>query len=262
MQKFNANNLQMQWWLTTLLCWPVLLWQGRRVRKLALRLPEANGARSGVHGVGKPLRLLICGDSAAAGVGIAQQQDAISGQLIALLAKQYQVEWQLQAKTGLDSAALVPLLQKLPVQQLDLVVISVGVNDVTALCSPRRFCHQLRQALRCIQQRYADPKVILSTIPPMQHFTMLPLPLNHWLGVKAAILNAALQQELVHWPRVKLVLSPAQLQAQLFAADGFHPSVQGCAVWAKLLAGAITEQDWPARSERHFAFTDTEQTNG
>ncbi len=59
---------------------PVLIVQGRRVRRLALRLPEAAGARAAVAGSGaRPLRLLIVGDSATAGVGVARQRDALAG---------------------------------------------------------------------------------------------------------------------------------------------------------------------------------------
>ena len=100
--------LSLHWWLITLLCWPLLLWQGKRVRKLALHLPEAAGPRSGVSGDAQlpPLRLLICGDSAAAGVGVTLQDDALSGQLVSLLAPHYRVQWQLEAQTGLDSAGV------------------------------------------------------------------------------------------------------------------------------------------------------------
>ena len=50
---------------------PLLLWQGRAVRARALKLPEAAGPREGREGQGAPaLRLLVVGDSSAAGVGV------------------------------------------------------------------------------------------------------------------------------------------------------------------------------------------------
>ncbi len=51
---------------------PLLLWQGRHVRRVTPRLPEAAGPRAGTTGHGPPLRLLVLGDSAAAGVGVAR----------------------------------------------------------------------------------------------------------------------------------------------------------------------------------------------
>lgn len=56
---------------------PVLLHQGRTVRRTALWLPEPAGPRQGVAGGGEPrLRLLVVGDSSAAGVGLQHQSQA------------------------------------------------------------------------------------------------------------------------------------------------------------------------------------------
>lgn len=60
---------------------PVLLWQGRNVRRSTLRLPEAAGVRYGQVGRGPALRILLLGDSSAAGVGVSQQEQALAGQL-------------------------------------------------------------------------------------------------------------------------------------------------------------------------------------
>ncbi|GGD71050.1 hypothetical protein [Lacimicrobium alkaliphilum] len=72
--------------LLTLLLAPWLLYQGRLVRRHALRLPEASGVRNGARGSGAPLGVLVLGDSAAAGVGCASQCEAITGHWINHLA--------------------------------------------------------------------------------------------------------------------------------------------------------------------------------
>ena len=64
---------------------PLLFWQGRRVRAEVPRLPEPEGERSGIAGTGAVLRVLVVGDSAAAGVGAATQAEALSGGLISSL---------------------------------------------------------------------------------------------------------------------------------------------------------------------------------
>ena len=59
---------------------PVLLAQGRRVRRTALRLTEAAGERSGlvvVESVEPELKLLIVGDSTMAGVGVEHQSSPL-----------------------------------------------------------------------------------------------------------------------------------------------------------------------------------------
>ncbi|MDP5143464.1 SGNH/GDSL hydrolase family protein [Rheinheimera baltica] len=233
-----------RWLLLTLLCGPLLLWQAKRARKRALYLPEALGRRSGMLGNGEPLRLLICGDSAAAGVGLSQQEQAFCGQLVDLLAERYQVNWQLVAKTGLDSAGLNTLLQQSyshpnAVYKLDVVVVSIGVNDVTARRSKAEFQKQIRVLLSRLATDFTNPYVLFSAIPPMQHFTALPTPLNYWLGLKAAMLNQALATELSNWPKAQLVYSDLPFTADMFAADGFHPSESGCKIWAQLVFDAI-----------------------
>ncbi|MBV2129867.1 SGNH/GDSL hydrolase family protein [Arsukibacterium indicum] len=230
--------------LVSLLCWPLLLWQGKRTRQRALRLPEAAGRRSGMLGNGESLRLLICGDSAAAGVGIAEQQQAFSGQLVTLLSERYQVNWQLAAKTGLDCAGLNSLLHQLyahsnAVYRLDVVIVSIGVNDVTANLSKTEFLKQIRALLNRLATDFTDPVVLFSAIPPMQHFTALPSPLNYWLGLKAALLNQALANELKNWPKAQLVYSNLALTADMLAVDGFHPSESGCKIWAQLVFESV-----------------------
>ena len=77
--------------IATIALGPVLLWQGQYVRRRTPRLPEASGARVGVTGTGKDLRLLVLGDSSAAGVGVETQSDALLGKTIAGLGGRYRV---------------------------------------------------------------------------------------------------------------------------------------------------------------------------
>ena len=72
---------------------PVVLIQGTKVRSNTPRLPEASGDREGKTGQGKPLSLLILGDSAAAGVGVETQQDASSGATITVLQDEFMLQW-------------------------------------------------------------------------------------------------------------------------------------------------------------------------
>ncbi|MEE2000614.1 SGNH/GDSL hydrolase family protein [Alkalimonas sp. MEB108] len=231
----------MHWrfWLLALCCWPLLLWQGKRVRKLALRLPEAGGERSGILGHGPKQQLLICGDSAAAGVGCHHQQQALSGQLVGLLAQQAEVHWQLHAQTGINSAQLRQHLLELEAKPLSWVVVSIGVNDVTGLSSARQFRAQINALVQLINQRFSTPQIIFSAIPPMQHFSALPAPLNHWLGLKASQLNQQLVNTLATWPNARVLSSTIELTPEMLAQDGFHPSVAGAKQWASLLAAEI-----------------------
>ena len=87
---------------------PLLLWQGRQVRREAPRLPEPTGPRLGLAGMDRHngamprLRVLIVGDSSGAGVGAATQDEALAGRLSQALTRRLKapVAWQLVARTG------------------------------------------------------------------------------------------------------------------------------------------------------------------
>jgi hypothetical protein len=66
---------------------PVLVAQAIATRARLPRLPEPAGPRQGVAGRGTPLRLLITGDSSAAGVGVGRQHDALASRLAKGLAE-------------------------------------------------------------------------------------------------------------------------------------------------------------------------------
>ncbi len=117
--------------LSRIVLGPLLLAQGLYVRRVTPRLPEPCGERCGTCGEGPALRLLIIGDSAAAGVGVAHQDDALAGQLVANLAADFRLSWQLLAQTGLDTPQLLRRLEGSGAQGFDAVLVSVGVNDVT-----------------------------------------------------------------------------------------------------------------------------------
>ncbi len=227
-------------WGSLLALAPLLWLQGRWVRWRTPRLPEAAGARSGVAGQGPVLRLLVLGDSAAAGVGVPHQQRALAGRLVGALAPHWQVHWSLWAQTGLDSDAVIALAQRQGVQAFDVVVLSVGVNDVTGLCRARPWAAKQARLAQLLAQRFGVHTVVHSAVPPMQHFRALPQPLRWLMGRWAADCNRALEQALQSAPpgpvrRLWLAPLPPGPGTDL-ASDGFHPGALSYALWAQAVA--------------------------
>ena len=99
-------------------------------------MPEPPGLRAGTAGRGSLIRLLIAGDSGAAGVGAPTQDQALCGQLARRLSPYHTVEWCVLAANGLDSPGLLTLLLNAPCARFDVVVLSMGPNDATGLCTP------------------------------------------------------------------------------------------------------------------------------
>lgn len=220
---------------------PVLIGQGRRVKRDTPRLPEPDGARSGTQGTGQPLRVLIMGDSAAAGVGVTQQSEALAGQLINILAQRFCVSWQLHATTGHTLAQVLADLRQLPAQPVDLVLTSFGVNDVTALTPMWRWKKQLHQLTTYLDQHFGQSQLILSALPPMQHFPALPQPLRWVLGQRAAHFNRLLRQHAQQKPRCIYAEIALPFAAEYMAADGFHPSQLTYGAWAQAVVDLMDD---------------------
>ncbi|MEY8839238.1 SGNH/GDSL hydrolase family protein, partial [Cribrihabitans sp. XS_ASV171] len=149
--------------------------QGLAVRRRAVRLPEPEGPRAGRAGRGPNLRLLILGDSSAAGVGAGMQAQALSGQLVARLGRHYAVSWQLEAMTGRTTADALAALDRVE-GPIDMAVTALGVNDVTRGVSRARFAEGQAALVERLQAMGAR-RLVLSGVPPMERFPALPQPL-------------------------------------------------------------------------------------
>ncbi|WP_448169144.1 SGNH/GDSL hydrolase family protein [Burkholderia ambifaria] len=229
---------------------PLLFLQGRHVRRVTPRLPEAAGPRDGVAGDGPPLRVLVVGDSAAAGVGVASQHDALSGQLARSLAATHRVGWKLLARTGLTTRELVDWLATEPAEPFDVAVTSLGVNDVTGGVPPARWQAQQAELVRLLAARFEVGHVILSAVPPMERFPALPQPLAWYLGLRAKRLNAALADWAATQPNCTFLRVALPLERHLMAADGFHPGAVACAAWAAQVADAVPRLRAPGHAAR------------
>ena len=219
--------------------WPVLWVQNRYVRHVTPRMPEALGDRSGRCGQGAIFRVLLAGDSGAAGVGVSTQDQALCGQLVHRLAKHYTVEWCVLAVNGLDSPGLVKLLDAMPENRFDVVVLSMGANDLTRLCTPQRWLAWQNQLATLILQRFAPILLVHSAVPPMHACTALPQPLRWFMGRWALEMNRLLSNRLSAQLRRSMHWHPAATTSTGLAIDGMHPSSSGYALWAESLCAHI-----------------------
>ncbi|MFN4101172.1 MAG: SGNH/GDSL hydrolase family protein [Pararhodobacter sp.] len=223
-----------------LLLSPVLLLQAITVRRRALALPEAEGPRAGITGRGPALSLLILGDSAAAGVGVRTQDEALAGRLVADLSRDFTLHWRLEAQSGLTSAQALVRLRGLDPGRIDVAVTVVGVNDVIRQVPPRRFRRHQR-ALAALLLDHGAKQVWRSGLPPMEEFPSLPRPLRHVLGAQARALDKVLAAD-SHGPLHRLPYDSTHADISLMAADGFHPGPAIYADWARRLAREIRQR--------------------
>jgi lysophospholipase L1-like esterase len=229
--------------LATFALGPVLLAQGRHVRHTVRFLPEPEGLREGDTGSGPLLRLLIAGDSAAAGVGAPTQDEALSGQLAVSLAPTFRVQWKLLAFTGATTADLIRHLQQAPAAEFDVVVTSLGVNDVTGRRSLDDWRREQGQLVALLRDKFAARHILLSGLPPMHRFPALPQPLRWYVGSRARDFDRALSRFAGGRAGCEFVeLDYAMMDLAAMAADGFHPGPAVYRRWAQELARRIIDR--------------------
>lgn len=219
--------------------WPVLWSQARYVYRVTPQLPEASGLRSGLSGQGPRCRVLIAGDSGAAGVGVATQDEALCGQLVKILGDHYTVEWELVAANGLDSPGLIALFSKVQARPYDVVVLSIGANDATRLCAPRHWACCQGQLANLIEHKFAPGLLVHTTVPPMHSCQALPQPLRWFMGLWAGEMNRLLAQLFATAVHRTLLRHPESTTTSGMSVDGIHPSARGYQVWAECLSRHI-----------------------
>lgn len=223
---------------------PLLIAQALRVRRIAQSLPEAAGPRSGTRGSGPPLRLGIIGDSSAAGVGVDHQDYALSGQLTQMLGQRFNVTWHLDALTGATTRSTQKRLTNAARRPLDVIVIGLGVNDVTRLIPARTWVNQQKALIDRLHILYQPKRIYISGLPPMEHFPLLPQPLRWTLGRHAAKLERHRVAHLATRPDCTHMPFDLPLDRSMMATDGFHPAAPTYTLWAKEIASRIIS-DWP-----------------
>ncbi len=231
---------------------PLLYWQGAVLKRKTPRLPEAEGLPFGKAGYGVTrLRLLIVGDSSAAGVGVAEQSQALAAQLAQALVPVLAssplgagaVSWQVVARTGLTAEGALAMMAATKLQPADLLITVLGVNDVLNQTPP----DQWLRALDAIRGHARHRAKVLHTVhcspPRMDLLQWLPQPLRWLLGSHAARLDTALRRHVrqAHRrSRFALPFDPTRESAEdWLASDGFHPNAALYRRWAQALADHI-----------------------
>jgi lysophospholipase L1-like esterase len=206
---------------------PFLIPQAMKVRRNAPRLSAAAGPTSGSFGSGKTIRLAAIGDSIIEGVGAETLAEALPGQVAEELARLMSCEvcWNAYGRIGATSSVVSRrLVPKLSGASFDVVVVSVGVNDVTTLRPVRRWSIDLGRLLDKLRAHSPEATIALVGLPPLSSFPLLPQPLRAVMGIRARMLDEAgklevhQRQRMLHVP---IEIDPAPDQ---FSADGFHPS--------------------------------------
>jgi lysophospholipase L1-like esterase len=215
---------------------PVLYAQGRRLRRDTPRLPDAAAPWFGSVAGPEPLRLLVLGDSTAAGVGADTQNDALAGHLArelgALTGRG--VEWRAVGRNGASSRDLITdYLGDAASDSFDIVFLSVGANDALGLRPRWAFARDIRSIINRLREANPNSIILMSSLPAFFRFELLPNPLKFNLYVHSMSLEDAARAVIAKTAAAHMSPPPPPYTADFFATDLFHPSASGYRDWAR-----------------------------
>lgn len=218
---------------------PILYTQGLYLRTYTPEIPEPDGPREGTQGQGEPLKILIAGDSSAAGVGAATQDIALSGQLLHNICQEREVTWRLIARNAWTTEDMLSHLETVEGGSFDVSVTSIGVNDALCGFSVKRHIRNHKRFVEVLRNKFNVKKCYISALPPMEDFPLLPQPLSWFLGRSARVYNKALrewtdsEENLVYVP-IKFPLTP-----EMLATDMFHPGPPTYKLWGEMVGSQL-----------------------
>ena len=218
-------------------CVALCVWEARRARGGPRPYEQALPADAVVGPPGAPVRVTWLGDSLAAGLGADDVADTPAHSVARMLERP--VEVRMLAVPGARAEDV--LLQQLPLldRATDLVVVSVGANDVAAGTAREAYAARLHALLAAV----APVPTIALSLPDMGVPDRLAEPLRTLAGLRAHWFEAARQRVVATHPHVHSVdvasrpvgMTRREARTHL-CADHFHPSAEGYRVWAERIA--------------------------
>jgi lysophospholipase L1-like esterase len=187
-----------------------------------------------------PIRLAILGDSTAAGYGVYRDRDTPGAQLAIGIseAARRPVHITNVGVVGAESRELPAQLDVLGNVHLDLAVIMIGANDVTARIKPTIAVPFLEGAVRRLRAMGAE--VVVATCPDLGTIRPLAQPLRAY--ARRLSRELAREQTLAVLRAGGRTVSLGDLlgplfmgRLDLFAEDQFHPSAAGYAEAARAI---------------------------
>ena len=195
---------------------------------------------------GKPLTLLVLGDSIAAGLGAERRRRTLGVQLAKRIAKaaDRSVRLVCAAEVGAETWQLAHQLDSLADDVApDVTVIVVGGNDVIHRLPLAESVRHLETVVKALRAR--GSQVVVGTCPDLGALTAVPQPLRS-MGRQASRRLAFAQRQAVvrcdsYAVRLGEVVGPIFLSRpdEMFSVDRFHPSGAGYRRTARALLPSV-----------------------
>ncbi|WAP68008.1 SGNH/GDSL hydrolase family protein [Jiella pelagia] len=231
--------------LISWLLFPVYIWQGLQTRRRVLRMVPPAGRTSGVLGapaLGEPVvKLLVIGDSSAAGVGVDEIDDSLGPKLAERIAALtgHSVFWRAAGANSAVSAEVrdhvVPNLAR---EAFTHIVLMIGTNDAKNFHGGRRFKKSFGSLLYALKAKWPDARIVWSPPVDLKRVPALPRGLAHVLELRARIIRKIGARLCAERGAIVATTLP-RVEPAGFSRDGFHASVEGYAYYANHLVSYV-----------------------
>jgi len=208
----------------------------KRIIPLAEAPPPRGDGRYGQRFAGRALKLVVLGDSSAAGYGVHRPRETPAALLANGLARRLRrpVVARTFAVVGATSRRLRPQVEAALEERPDLAVILVGANDVTHYDNRTAAVRYLADTVRTL--RGAGCEVVVGTCPDLGAIQPIHPPLRwlarYWSRQLATAQTVAVVEAGGRTVSLGDLLGPRFVSEphKLFGGDRFHPSADGYAV--------------------------------
>lgn len=200
-------------------------------------------------GVGDPYRILVLGDSTAAGVGADSAAHTVGATVATGVAAitGRPVELRNVGRSGATSPQLLAQVDRGLAAMSDpqVAIVMIGANDITHRLDRAAATRALSDTVTRL--RAAGAEVIVGTCPDLGTIRPIPQPLRslvrRWSRALAAEQTVAVVQAGGRTVSTGDLLGPmfAEQPAEMFSADRFHPSAAGYARAAAALLPSVCD---------------------
>lgn len=193
---------------------------------------------------GPVLTYVVMGDSTAAGQGAPYAQGIAVGTATAL-ATGHRVT---MTNLGVSGARINDVVNDQVAASVrlhpDLVLLSVGANDVTHLSSVAGMESNLLRIVHALKTANPAVAIVVTGSPDMGSPPRIPLLLRGLASRRTEAINrvfrkVAADEHLTFAPIAEMTGPIFRQDRSLFADDRFHPNVRGYATWIRVLNEAI-----------------------
>mgnify|MGYP001188192034 FL=1 len=239
MKIFSINTISIFGYLVIGVFFPLLWFQGMRLKREVSRFTTPGDSPYGIcKGKDREFNILGLGESPMAGVGIAKHTLTLTGLTAGRLNKLLgcSVNWKILAGSGLSMKNLNKLIREQSDEYADLVLVSMGGNDVFQLTPPWVWKKNIKTCVKLLFQNYKNPLILFSPVPPVGRFPAIPNPLKIAFGFWEFLLQASLAQAINSMDNAYLLDERYPDGKKYYLEDGIHPSRLAYDPWSEKLA--------------------------